>query len=373
MDSEQTKPALSSAAPAATPAATPAAPPATRLALLEWLDGQGRVLRSQAVQAWPLSLGRAWTSDAVLDDAHAAEHHARIEADEQGSLTLKVLATKNGAVLGGQHHASGSSALMSATSGVLQLGQTRLRLRLPGEVLPAERALSQAAPRQQNSDAQPWPWRVLPWLLPLLALEWARLAISLDPGADTRVWLPRVFDLAAVLLPWCGAWALLSKLFQQRFDFMGHLAIAGPWYLAIELVEALVPQVAAALGWPWLWHLAAPLGLGLGALLVRAHLVHVLPDHRRAVHAGVLAMVVVGAVLSLNNIYRSNDRLTQAPYMSTLPMTPWFVAPTAGSTTDSLVKDMAALEPGLAARTEKARQEDRVNGEPDSSAEPDPD
>ena len=351
------------------PLPMPLPPGADKLALLEWVDTQGRLLRSQPVHAWPLSLGRGWASDAVLDDAFVAEQHARIERDEQGVLTLRVLATVNGAALDGHHHGSGSSIALPRSGGLLQLGQTRLRLRLPGEALPPERLLPPAAASTPTAPARAWPRRVLPWLLPLLVLEWSRLAISLDPGTDTRVWLPELLNLPGLLLIWCGGWALLSKLFQHHFDFMGHLGIAGPRYLVMQLVALVLPQVGAALGWPVLWHLAGPIGLVLGALLVHAHLVHVLPEHRSAVFAAVLGTVVMGGGILLNNTYRSQDSWVQAPYMSTLPLANWSSGPGADDTATRLVQDMAELGPALAARAKKARQEDRDNGEPDDSAD----
>ena len=86
-----------------------------------------------------------------------------------------------------------------------------------------------------------------------------------------------------VLVGWCGVWALISKLFQHRFDFGGHLRIALPWLLGIVLVDQLLPPLAAMLGAPWLWQLAEPVEALLAALLLRAHLAHVLPLHQRMV------------------------------------------------------------------------------------------
>jgi len=85
------------------------------------------------------------------------------------------------------------------------------------------------------------------WLaLPLMLLQLAQHAVKLDPGADTTAWLPPLLTLPLVVVAWCAMWALMSKLFQHRFDFMGHLRIVLPWVLGIELLDAIVTPLAHA-------------------------------------------------------------------------------------------------------------------------------
>ena len=201
-----------------------------------------------------------------------APSHARIERDAQGRLLLTVLDTGNGVAVDGQPPCRRRHLpACPRPARTLQLGQTRLRLRLPGEPLAPEKplpptaaclALLLALPLCALAARRHWRWR------------WTPAPMS-RPGCRSLVGLP------VAVAGWCGLWALLSKVFQHRFDFAGHLRIALPWLLAIEAGDALLPQVAAALAWPGLWQLAAPLQVVLGALWLRAHLAHVLPLHRR--------------------------------------------------------------------------------------------
>lgn len=325
--------------------------PEDRLALIDTFERDGRASRVLDVHAWPLLLGRGLCNHVVLDDPFVAERHARIGLAEDGALLLTVLDTVNGVQLNGRHLAAGASVRLSAGGAALQLGQTRLRLRLAGAPVPAEQAL----PRAKRSPL---------WLaVPLYALTLAEVAIGLDPGADTSAWLAGVLGLPGMLAAWCALWALMSKLFQHRFDFMGHLRIALPWALALQLLDTLLPQLGASLGWPWLWQLAAPLKLLVGAVWLYAHVAHVLPQHRRAVRAGVLATTLVGSGITLNTTWRTHDNLVATPYMSTLPLPALrfggTVAPAA------LVDAMATLGPPLAQRAKKARVDERDNGEAD--------
>lgn len=321
--------------------------PEARLALIELLDRDGRVLRAVDVHRWPLTLGRALDDTVVLDDPHVGAGHARLALDEAGGLTLHAGPSRNGVLLDGQRLAPGAQQALPAAGALLQLGAARLRLRLPGEALAPEQALV------------PGP-TVRPALLALLALltlasmtagHW----VTLDPGADFTDWLPLLLSVPAALVVWCGGWALASKLFQHRFDFWGHVRLLLPWALAIELT-GLLPQIGASLGWPWLWQLATPLRFVLLALLLRAHLEHVLPQHTRIVGAAVAALALLSAALTLTTLHRRTDGFARAPYMSTLPMPALRLGATVSP--EALVDAMAPLRDQLATRVRQARADE---------------
>jgi hypothetical protein len=325
--------------------------PEHRLALIELYERDGRIGRMVDVWQWPLTLGRALDNHVVLDDPHVAAHHAVLSPDEDGQLRLQPLPSRNGVLLDGRR--TDARAAVPAEGATLQLGATRLRLRLPGAALAAEQPMPRQAAGGRLATAG--------LLLGVFALLLIDHALSLDPGADYAAWLPALVGLPAALFGWCGLWALMSKLFQHRFDFTGHLRIVLPWMLAMTLAEMLWPQVAAAVAAPWLWKLGSPLQALLAAGLIRAHLAHVLPLHQRSVNLGVAAMLVAGGALSLAGTWRSTDSLSPAPYMSTLPMPMLRLAGTVPSAT--LVQDIAPLAAKLAQRVKKAREDDEDDGE----------
>lgn len=325
--------------------------PEDRLALIELLERDGRVARTLDVHRWPVTLGRALDNTLVLDDPHVAGAHAILAPDEQGQLLLSVGATANGLLLDGRHLPTGTRQPLPAGGALLQLGTTRLRLRLPGEVLAAERPLG-------GPSAQPG--TVAGLAVALMLLMTAGHWIELDPGADFTAWLQLLFGVPVAVVGWSGAWALLSKLFQHRFDFWGHLSRVLPWLLAMLLAETLLPQLAASLAWPWLWQLTTPVAAVLGALLLRSQLRHVLPQHGRAVSLAVAGTALVYFAISLSFTYRSTDSLARAPYMSTLPMPALRLGGTVS--TQALVAAMAPLEAPLAARVKQARQDEAADG-----------
>jgi len=327
--------------------------PEQRVALIELLGRDGQVMRTLDVWRWPLTLGRALDNDFVVDDPHLAAHHARLAPGDDGQLLLlHALPSRNGVRFAGL--AVEGAMTLPAGGGLLQLGTSKLRLRLPGETLAPELPL----PRHANGTPLPPPLLVGAAVFALLL---GAHGLTLDPGADYSAWLPALIGLPAVLAAWCGMWALMSKLFQHRFDFGGHLRIALPWLLALTLTDALWPLLTAALAAPRLWMLGNTIEGVLLALLVHAHLSHLLPLHRRAVTASVATMAVAGAALSAALTWRNTDSLVAAPYMSTLPPPALRLAGTVPSAT--LVQDMAPLAEKLAARVQQARADDEGDGE----------
>lgn len=328
--------------------------PEERVALIEWLDRDGHVQRGADVHRWPLSLGRALDNTVVLDDPHVAAHHAVLAPDAEGRLQLQALPSLNGVRLDGL--AVPGRAELPQAEAELQLGATRLRLRLrtPAAALAPERALQRAHPAQRL--------RPLAAGLGLLALMSGETWLGLDPGADYSDWLPLALVLPVALALWCGAWALLSKLFQHRFDFWGHLRIALPWLLASALVHQLWPLLTAAFALPALWMAGPALESLPLVLMLRAHLRHTLPLHPRAVTMAVAALVIIGMGFTSALTWREHERLVATPYMSTLPPPALRLAGTAPSAT--LVEDMAPVAERLARRVAEARKDDEAAGEP---------
>ena len=310
--------------------------------------------RCVSVQRWPLTLGRSLDNDLVLDDPHVAAHHATLQTDDQSQLTLTVGDSINGLTVGGKRFAAGACVALPPAGTSMQIGAIKLRLRLPGETLAAER------PLPALGRAHVLPPLVAGVLVMLLALadHWA----VLDPGADATAWLPVAVGVPLALAGWSGAWALVSKLFQHRFDFMGHLRIVLPWLLVIEVVDVLLPAAGAALAWPWLWRLAAPLQVLLAVLMLRAHLTHVLPLAGRTVTAVVASGALVGTAIALTLTHRTTDRYSRPAYMSSLPLAALHAPVSTPPAT--LVQDMEPLASRLAQRVQKARVDEDNDGDP---------
>lgn len=323
--------------------------PEDRLALIEVLDRDGRTLRALDVHRWPVSLGRALDNALVLDDPYVAPHHARLDRDDDsGRIRVSAQASVNGLQLDGQALASPGAAWLPAAGGRLQLGHTTLRVRLRDEALEAELPIAahsaSAAARLGGLAAA---------LVALLAAaQWVRL----DPGADLTHWLPLLLGIPALLAAWCGGWALASKLFQHRFAFRDHLAVALPWFLGLELIELLLPQLAASVDAAWLWR-STGLAIAVSvALMVRSHLALVLPRHGRGVTTVLVLFLLLWQGVNWTLAQRQHDRLHAAPYMGTLPLSALRLGTAARP--DTVLEAMLPLRERLQARVEEAARDE---------------
>lgn len=291
------------------------------LAYVELLDRDGGVQHRIAVTRWPLRIGRALDCDVILDDPHAAAHHATIEAP-YGIPTLALGPSPNGALLGRRRLSPGDSTALLAGS-EWQIGRSRLRLRLPGEALPVELPLPTTSTVRSG-------WLVagvVALLIWLLAERW----VQSDPGNPLTDYLPVLLGVPASLAAWCFAWALGSKLFTRHFDFLPHVRWALGMLLVITVLDAALPLLAFATSWEWLALLTTLSTLAVGCLLVYGHLRLILPARREALALGFATMFVVGVVMKLALSEQRNDRWFEPLYLSTLGPPALRLAPAAST------------------------------------------
>lgn len=322
-----------------------------RLALIELLERDGRVRQAIEVRRWPVTIGRAFDNDVVLDDAHVAPLHARIVQDAGGALQLEVAQGVLNAVRAGAATV-GAGQQGPLPRGAWQIGASPLRVRWPGEALKPERVLAAGGA---------WWWLALLAAL-LLALELGEVLVGLDPGARVTAWLFPALAVAGAVVVWAGLWGLASKIFQHRFAFLPHLSIALRWLLAIGVLDLLLPLLGFALSWPGLVASGGLLTglLGLGMLFQHARLV--LPAHRRAAGLTLASVWVLGTGAGAINLHQSSDRWFGPLYMHQLAPPTLRLAPTVPVA--SFVQEAAALKAKLAQSVRSDAKDDAVSDEP---------
>lgn len=301
------------------PPARPAAPTGP-LAMIELLDRDGAVAHRVPVRRWPVTIGRAIDCDVVLDDPHAAPHHATIGGPQTDvPAQLVVGDSVNGARLADGTHLSAGGRAPLAGGSEWQLGRTRLRLRLPGETLAPEQPLLQLPAERRRLVAVG-----LALLGALLAGEhW----LGSDPGDPLAGYLPALLTLPIALGVWSFVWALGSKLFARQFDFFRHLQLALGVVLASMALDIVLPLAAYAGSWESLGRLGGLIALALGCTLLYGHLGLILPVRRRALAVGFAVMFVVGSALQLGLSQQRNGRWFAPLYLATLGPPSLRVAP----------------------------------------------
>lgn len=330
------------------------------VALVEVLDRDGQVRQSVPVHAWPLHVGRALDNELVLSDPHVAPRHFTVTPNESGKLELMVGDTRNGVQLDGRSLDAKARVALRLGGEALALGagRTRLRLRLPGQVLAGERVLAATVPLARR--AVPIVAAAAVLLLALLFRTWLDTDPELLARAIGNMLLASVLGAAL----WCGLWALLSKTFTRQARFGWHLRVFLLASIALLGMSALPTLLAFAFSWPWLTDFAFVATIVIGAAALYFHLLAVEPSRHRLLAWLAGAGAVAGVALSLWLNLQQTDQWGDELYMSHLFPPTWRLArPVA---TAPFIDGLTALKPRLDAKAKEAGDGSDSNGADDS-------
>jgi hypothetical protein len=288
-----------------------------RLGLLEVLDRDARVRQVFEVTRWPLRVGRSLDCDIVLDDPHVAREHLLLRPVD-GGIAVAVGDTINGVRCGNRQLRAGEEAVRPSGE-EWWVGQTRVRLRLAADTLPAELPLPVAGR-----------WPVAGLLLALAGVigwtAWGEY-LQTDPGDFLGNLAGAGLSVLAVLGAWSFLWALGSKLFQHRLDYMRHLRIAATGLLASGMVSAALGVLAFVTSWVILSRLSPAAEFTVLAATVWAHLAVVLPARRRALAWAVAAALAGGLGAAAAFQYQNQGRVFSELYLTVLPPPSFRLAP----------------------------------------------
>jgi hypothetical protein len=318
----------------------------TTAAVIEVLGRDGLVRAVHRVQAWPVSIGRSPACDLVLDDAHLAAEHARLELVAPGedaaaaaspAPRLSLLDSLNGGWLGRRRLAAGTAVTL-APGAVFQLGATQLRLRRAQDPLAPERLLA-------GTVLPPSLWALLGLMVLWLGLLGVEQWSQLNPGSPWVDYAGAVLGPLGVALVWAALWALVNQLFQHRYPFAIHLWRALLVLCGLELLSLLLPGLAYAFSARSLLALESlllPLG---GSLLLWWHADLVWPRARRALSWGLGGLLLGGLALSVAK-RPEQQYWFGPPYMSSLP--PPVLRLAAPKPPQALLESLRPLEAELA-------------------------
>jgi FHA domain-containing protein len=260
------------------------------LGYIEILDGKGAVVERLPVQSFPISVGRAYGNDVIVDDPYVCPRHVEIAPDDQGRLIARDLDSVNGLLAGAREKRVSSLEIRSGSQ--FRIGHTQLRYRSADHPL---------APTLVDRDSK------LLWLHSPYAAVFVGatvfLLLCLDEYLTTTERatfagiVTQPLTILTTLLFWAGLWALASRVVLSRFHFLQHAtiacgAIAGFTLLSFsaEWLEFLFPFL------PVLW-IAGLFGSGvIMSALVCGHLkfASTMQRHSRLWAALLVSAAIVG-------------------------------------------------------------------------------
>lgn len=292
-----------------------------RVRIVEVIDGRGQIRARVKVDAFPVSIGRAFDNDVILDDPYVSPHHLRLDEDEEGRLWAVDLGSVNGTRRDGQR--VGDTRFAVSSGATITAGRTPLR------VYDVDHAVPEAI--RENAHAHPFAQTFLDRRAAAYAVMacGGYFAVRGYLGSTSRDaiedMVPMAVGVLALTAAWAGLWALIGRMTHTGARYLAHFGWACVGAIALTLIASL-------LGWG---EFALPSNVALGAasgvLLAVAFAIY-LAGHvtlasslslRQAVRRltiGFGAIAVIGALLTLT----ARDRFSFTPEYPTaiLPLPP---------------------------------------------------
>ena len=202
---------------------------------LEVLGRAETVLARHRLAQFPVSVGRDYSNDVILDDEYISPRHLLIEQDEQGALSIADRGSENGLFL--------LAPLKKITRAEIKvdipfrIGHTLLRIRRPDQVIAAT-ALDKISPGALHGMINS------AWLFVAAMLFLAVFLFAQEYWHTfTQPKLGRIFVSILPLLlltpVWAGFWALVSRLFSHQLAYFAHAVVFCIAIIALYIWEAL--------------------------------------------------------------------------------------------------------------------------------------
>jgi pSer/pThr/pTyr-binding forkhead associated (FHA) protein len=316
---------------------------------IEILARNGDVISRQRFESLPVTLGRGYDNDVVLDDAHTAPHHAVLEQEDDGALVLRDAGSQNGIVLHGRRE---PHVALNGTT-VVRLGHTRLRVR--DATFPVEPELTDTTMHAWEGGAP-----ALAGLALIALFIGIEQALTDTEGFQAIRYLLTIASGLGAGLVWSGIWALVNRLFGSHARLGRHLFILGAGLVAIGAWKAL----SSVLAYAWSAEVFTRYGNHVAILIVCCmvyfHVRTVRPHmepRRLRVACGVLLGLGSGLVLMSN--LQGTGRLSDELYMSLL------LPPSLRQSPDHSVDDFMGAAARLRLEADAERKRDVSDAEPD--------
>lgn len=272
---------------------------------IEQLNPDGEVIRRSKVTHLPITIGRAYDNDIILDDPHTAAHHAQIELNQLDELIIADLGSYNGITFANTRE----NFFVIGGDNVYRLGHTRLRIRTADYKVAAE-----------VTDSTNHRWEgVLPALTGLALLLITGLLSTwladLSQGTLSK-YLLELVSVFSFAIGWSGIWALFGKLFTGHARFGRHLFIASAGLAFLELWEHFSSLVAYAFSWESLQTFSVHPIIFICAVVLYFHFLTAGNKRPNRLKMYLAAIAIIGSAITMTKEYQASNHLSDQLYMS---------------------------------------------------------
>ena len=273
--------------------------------ILEVLDRAGRVKERVRLDGAPVTIGRAYSCDVIVDDAYVSAQHVRVARAADGHWTVDDLQSLNGL-----YQLLPPARVMHAViepECQLRIGETVLRFR------DTSHPVAPAVPQVEGTVLRgrivgTW-WGAVGILLGAAGLMVVDAYLGLYQRPSARRLLGGLVPAVFLLLVWSGVWAVVSRAVSHRFHFLEHCSIAALGGVAVTLFYQSAEYYAFATAAGTSVRVLRWVGAAaILAVLFYRHGRLCSVESRRgiAMRAGGAAVVLVGLVLLGTSVSRSD-------------------------------------------------------------------
>jgi hypothetical protein len=289
-----------------------------RVIQLEICDRRGRLAQRVRLDRFPVTIGRAYSNDIVLDDRYVSPEHLTLREDGAGGYVVEDRASLNGLRIAGASERVPS--LHFAREAELRIGRTVLRLRDADSPVPP--ALAERASRLRRFGHS----RALLASLCAAGIGSILLKLYLETYSELE-WLSfasGALAAALALLAWAGAWAFANRTVAHETRFFAHCAIASAALLAGNLAFTAL-EYEQFLFSPgrhhWIADQLVSYALAVGVIFAHLSLFSAMDAWRRftSVAAACAAIFVTGAAVERATLEQFSNGITFDSVLKPLP------------------------------------------------------
>lgn len=307
---------------------------------IEILGRHGEIKARHRFEQLPVTVGRGYANDLILDDTNAASYHAIVEATETGGLRIRESGSQQGLVYQGKRIAK----LELDGHRVVKLGHTQIRVRSA-----TFNALENAAKNKiLHRDG------ILPALAGLLMLAISSLLSVWLESTDKFSMVNYLLVLALIFglaLLWSGCWAFANRVVSGQTRFSQHLFVVSSALIVMDLWAVISMVIAYAFSLEFISAYGNHAMMAIAAVMVFCHLTIISDQHFKRFVLICSTLTMVGSGLILLGNYQRSGSLADELYMTHL--LPPSLRHSQNQATDEFIQEAQLLKEKL----DKARLE----------------
>jgi hypothetical protein len=313
---------------------------------VELLSRQHDVAARYRFATVPITIGRAYDNDVVVDDSHVAAHHLRIARNDAGALVAEDLGSRNGLYVDRERERRKEIVLDGEHE--LRIGTTLLRVRTAAYAVPAEQPIVRSLPY--------WP-AALACIVGVFGFAALDLWLSETGEPKAIRYFTPLLILTIVVCVWTTGWSVVTRVFTGSARFGLHFLIVAAGLLVYSIYDEAAEIGAFAWSWTSLATTSFVIAWTLLGGIVLAHLFAINRARRPLKIA--IACVLAAAGIAMQTLKQSEFRSTYGQPVTLSRLEPPALRMVAPQREAAFFTDSAALREKL----DKARTEEPVGGD----------